>query len=56
MDVFSSFVRVLYLVRVRWESKDKLWWVPSRRGLFDVKSFYSIMGCNNGFRFLWNGV
>ena len=48
---------MLYLVRVRREGEDKLWWVPSKIGLFYVKSFYSgTMGFNNGFRFPWKSV
>jgi hypothetical protein len=29
---------------------------PSKRGFFGVKSFYSVMGCNDGFRFPWKNV
>jgi hypothetical protein len=27
-----------------------------KKGLFGVKSFYSIMGCHDGFRFPWKSV
>jgi hypothetical protein len=47
---------VLYLVRERGENEDKVWWVSSKRGLFGVKSFYYVMSCNDGFRFLWKSV
>jgi hypothetical protein len=43
VNVFALFFRVLYLARMRRESEDKLWWVPSKRRLFGVKSFYSVM-------------
>jgi hypothetical protein len=56
VDTFTSFFRVLYLVRMRLEWEDKLWSVQSRRGLFGVKSFYSVMGCNDNFRFPWKSV
>jgi hypothetical protein len=36
IDIFASFLRVLYSVEVRQVGVDKLWWVPSKRGLFDV--------------------
>lgn len=39
VDVFASFFRVLYLVRVRREGEDKLWCVPSKRGLFVLNPF-----------------
>jgi hypothetical protein len=42
VDVFALFFRVLYSIRVRRESKDKLRWVSSKRGLFDVRSFYKL--------------
>ena len=48
---FSSFFKVLYLVKVRHEGKDKPWWVASKRWLFDVRSFYSVLVCNDGFLF-----
>jgi hypothetical protein len=35
------------LARVRWVGEDKLWWDPSKKGLFGVKSFYSVMGCHD---------
>jgi hypothetical protein len=53
VEAFALFFRVLYLVRMRWEVVDKLWWVPSKRGLFGVKSFYNVMGCHDGFHFPW---
>jgi hypothetical protein len=56
VDAFALFFRVLYLARMRWEGEDKLWWVPSKRGLFGVKSFYSVMGCHVGFQFSLESV
>jgi hypothetical protein len=50
------FFRVLYLARVRREGNEKLWWAPSKKELFGVKSFYSAMGCHDGVRFLWKSV
>jgi hypothetical protein len=43
LDFFASFFRVLYSIRVRWEGEDKFWWVSSKRELFDVRSFYSVL-------------
>ena len=51
MDVFASFSRMLYLVRMRREEEDKFWWVLSKRGLLSVKSFYKVIGCHDGVRF-----
>lgn len=33
-----------------------LWWVSSKRWLFVVKSFYSVIGCNDGLHFPWKSV
>jgi hypothetical protein len=52
VDVFASFYKILYSARVRRESEDKMWWVPSKRGYlrldpsivpwFVVKAFASL--------------
>jgi hypothetical protein len=41
---------------MRQEGEDRLWWIPSKRGLFGVKSFYNVMGCHDGFCFPWKSV
>jgi hypothetical protein len=41
---------------MRWKGEDKLQWVPSKGGLFGVKSFYCVMGCHDGFHFPWKSV
>jgi hypothetical protein len=56
VDVIASFFRVLYSVRVKQEGKDKLWLAPSKRGLCDVKSFDSVLVCNDGFLSPLNSV
>jgi hypothetical protein len=47
---------MLYLVRMRQEGEDRSWWVPSKIGLFGVKSFYSVMSCHHVFHFPWKSV
>jgi hypothetical protein len=42
MDVFTSFFNLLYSLRLRHEDEGKQCWVPSKRGMFDVRSFYII--------------
>jgi hypothetical protein len=56
VDTFTLYFMMLYLVTMRWEGKDKWWWVPFKRGLFGVKAFYNIMGYHDGFRFPWKSV
>jgi hypothetical protein len=55
VGVFASFLQVLHSVTVRRGSEDKLWWVPSKRGLFKVKSFFCSL-CYEGSRFPWKSV
>jgi hypothetical protein len=47
---------MLYLAKMRQEGEDKLWRIPSKKGLYGDKSFYSVMGCHDGFRFSWKSV
>jgi hypothetical protein len=35
----------LYPIKRRWVGEDKFCWGTSKRGLFDVRSFFSILGC-----------
>jgi hypothetical protein len=37
---FWPCYRCLYSCELRGVGEDKLWWVPSRKGIFEVKSFY----------------
>jgi hypothetical protein len=41
VDVFASFFQVLHSASMRKGCVDQLRWVPAKRGLFTVKSFYS---------------
>jgi hypothetical protein len=45
VDVFVSsfFFQVLHSVIVRRGSEDRLWWVSSKKGLFKVGSFFSLL-------------
>jgi hypothetical protein len=36
--------------------EDKLWWIPSKRGLFKVKVLYHSLGCNVAMSFPWKIV
>jgi hypothetical protein len=56
VDVFASFLQVLHSVRMRRGCEDQLWWAPSKRGVFKVKSFYSSLASPEGSRFPWKNV
>jgi hypothetical protein len=47
LAIVTSFFTLLYSLRGRREGEDKLWWSPSRKGKFDVRSFYTVLACNN---------
>jgi hypothetical protein len=56
VDAFVSFCRLMYSVRLRCEGFDRLGWIPSKRALFGVKSFYNVLGWFDGIRFPWKSV
>jgi hypothetical protein len=43
VDVLASFFTLLYSIRRDRDGEDKLWWSPSSKGKFDVRSFYKIL-------------
>jgi len=56
VDVFAFFFKVLNSTSVRRKGEDKLWWIPSKRGLFAVRSFYNVLIRNDGLHFPWKSV
>jgi hypothetical protein len=40
VEVVASFYKCLYDCNLRGGGVDKLWWLHSRKGLFEVKTFY----------------
>jgi hypothetical protein len=55
VDVFASFFQALHSVKVRRGSEDKMWWFSFKKGLFMVKSFFSLT-CFGGSRFSYKSV
>jgi hypothetical protein len=56
VDVLASFYTLLYSHKMRREREDKIWWVPSRKGKFDVRSFYKILTHNETICFPWRSI
>ena len=56
VEELASFYRCLYDCKVRGEGIDKLWRVPSRKGLFEVKSFYRALSPHGSISFPWKSV
>ena len=56
VDVLASFYTLLYSHKIRREREDKIWWVPSRKGKFDVRSFCKILTHNETICFPWRSI
>ena len=54
--MLASFYRRLYACKLRGEGKDKLWWLPSRKGIFEVKSYYRELSPRGSLSFPWKSV
>jgi hypothetical protein len=55
-SVLTSFYRCLYDCKMRGVGVDKLWWVPSRKGLFEVKSFYRVLSPTGVTSLPWKSI
>jgi hypothetical protein len=51
VDVLASFFTLLYSIKLHRDGEDKLWWSPSRKGKFDVRSFYKTLAYKEIFFF-----
>ena len=56
VDVLATFFRCLYACKLREDGKDKWWWVPSRKGGFEVKSFYRALSAQGPISFPWKSI
>jgi len=51
VDVLASFFTLLYSISLDRDGKDKLWWSPSRKEKFDVRSFYKTLAYKETIHF-----
>jgi hypothetical protein len=56
VEVLASFYHCLYSCKLREDGGDKLWWVPSRKGGFEVKSFYRALSGHGSISFPWKSI
>jgi hypothetical protein len=56
VDLFTSFFNFLYFFGLRRGGQDKLCWVPSKKGLFDVKSYYNVLVPYDNTHFLCRSI
>ena len=52
-EVLASFYTLWHSHRMRRDGEDKIWWVPSSEGKFDVRSFYNILAIKEASSFPW---
>jgi hypothetical protein len=55
-SLFTLFFDLLYSLILRWSGKDKLCWVLSKRGLFDVRSYYNVLVSHDNTHFPWRSI
>jgi hypothetical protein len=52
----AAFYKCLYEYKMQGEGRDKLWWMPSRKGVFEVKTFYRALSPHGAVSFPWKSV
>jgi hypothetical protein len=56
VEVLASFYRCLYSCKLREDGGDKMWWVHSRKGSFEVKTYYLALSANGHSAFPWKSI
>jgi hypothetical protein len=56
MDVISSFFELLYSCKISQGNVDHIRWFPSKKGIFEVKSFYKILSNPTNKVFPWKSI
>jgi hypothetical protein len=56
VDDLTSFFTLLYYISLDRDGEDKLWWSPSRKGKFDVRSFYKSLAFKEKSHFPWKSI
>ena len=41
---------------MRGEREDRIWWIPSHKGKFKVRSFYRILASKDSIPFPWKSI
>jgi hypothetical protein len=56
MELVLYFFALLYSILVRHGADDRLVWNLSKRGLFEVKSYYEVLNRKDALPFLWKSI
>jgi hypothetical protein len=51
-----SFYSRLYSFKFQGHVEDKLWWIPSSKGSFEVSTFYQVLSPPGSIPFPWKGI
>jgi hypothetical protein len=56
VDDLAAFFSLLYSTKVNCDGEDQLWWYPSHKEKFDVRSFYKALVCKEAIHFPWKSI
>jgi hypothetical protein len=56
VEILALFYRCLYSFKFRGHLEDKLWWIPSSKGSFEVSTFYWVLSPPGSVPFPWKGI
>jgi hypothetical protein len=56
VEVLASFYSRLYSFKLQGHLEDKLWWIPSSKGSFEVSTFYRVLSPHGSIPFPWKGI
>jgi hypothetical protein len=56
VEVLASFYSRLYSYKFRGIGEDKLRWIPSSKGAFEVSSYYRVISSHGSPSFPWKGI
>jgi hypothetical protein len=56
VEILASFYNCLYSLKLRGVGEDKLWWIHSSKGAFEVRSYYRVLSSHGPTSFPWKGI
>jgi hypothetical protein len=56
VETLALFYSCLYAYKLREVREDKLWWIPSSKGVFEVSSFYRVLCSHGTTSFPWKDI
>ena len=56
VEVLASFYMLQYSHTMCGEGEDRMWWIPSRKGKLEVRSFYRILASKDFIPFPWKSI